>query len=64
LTSERYERTEVADKYLGDVVHKFDNTILLEIIPILQDSLYRRDVFTKKKCLSYLRQLKNTLIHF
>jgi HEAT repeat protein len=48
LASGDHERTEVGGRCLGDVVNKLGDAVLPEIVPVLRDSFYRGDVFTRK----------------
>jgi HEAT repeat protein len=48
LASGDPERTEVAGKCLGDIVSKLGEKVLPEIIPVLRNSLYDGDTFTRR----------------
>jgi len=48
LASGDIEKTDVAGKCLGDIVGKLGNSVMQEIIPVLRDSLYGGDVFTRR----------------
>ncbi|GMH51321.1 hypothetical protein TL16_g00986 [Triparma laevis f. inornata] len=48
LASEDAERTTVAGRCLGDIVKKLGDTVLPEIIPILQNALYTGDSGSKR----------------
>jgi hypothetical protein len=48
LASGDAEKTEVAGKCLGDIVSKLGDSVLPEIIPVLRNSLYDGDSFTRR----------------
>ena len=48
LASEDAERTTVAGRCLGDIVRKLGDSVLPEIIPILQNALYTGDSGSKR----------------
>jgi len=48
LASGDSERTQVAGRCLGDIVHKLGDQVLPEIIPVLRDNLYKGDEFTRQ----------------
>ena len=48
LASGNAEKTEVAGKCLGDIVSKLGDSVLPEIIPVLRNSLYDGDSFTRR----------------
>ena len=48
LASGDSERTQVAGRCLGDIVHKLGDQVLPEIIPVLRDNLYRGDEYTRQ----------------
>ena len=48
LASGDAEKTDVAGRCLGDIVGKLGNSVMQEIIPVLRDSLYGGDVFTRR----------------
>jgi len=48
LASGDAEKTEAAGKCLGDIVGKLGDSVLPEIIPVLRNSLYEGDNFTRR----------------
>eukprot|EP00980_Cylindrotheca_fusiformis_P009505 scaffold2077_cov119-Cylindrotheca_fusiformis.AAC.8 len=48
LASGNTEKTEVAGKCLGDIVTKLGDSVLPSIIPVLRNSLYEGDTFTRR----------------
>jgi hypothetical protein len=48
LASGHPERTEVAGRCLGDIVHKLGDSVLPEIIPVLRNALYTGDRHTRR----------------
>ena len=48
MASEDAERTTVAGRCLGDIVRKLGDSVLPEIIPILQNALYTGDAGSKR----------------
>ena len=48
LASGDAEKTDVAGRCLGDIVGKLGNSVMQEIIPVLRDSLYGGDVYTRR----------------
>lgn len=48
LASGNAEKTEVAGKCLGDIVGKLGDSVLPSIIPVLRNSLYDGDDFTRR----------------
>jgi hypothetical protein len=48
LASGNPERTEVAGRCLGDIVHKLGDSVLPEIIPVLRNALYTGDRHTRR----------------
>ena len=48
LASENVEMTTVAGRCLGDIVKKLGDSVLPEVIPILQKALYQGDCTTRK----------------
>ena len=48
LASGHSERTEVAGRCLGDIVHKLGDSVLPEIIPVLRNALYSGDRHTRR----------------
>jgi hypothetical protein len=47
LASGHPERTQVAGRCLGDIVHKLGDSVLPEIIPVLRNALYDGDKHTR-----------------
>ena len=48
LASGDPDRTQVAGRCLGDIVQKLGDQVLPEIIPVLRDSLYKGDEYTRQ----------------
>lgn len=48
LASGDVEKTEMAGKCLGDIVGKLGDSVMSEIVPVLRDSLYDGDEFTRR----------------
>jgi hypothetical protein len=48
LASGDIEKTEMAGKCLGDIVGKLGDSVMSGIVPVLRDSLYDGDVFTRR----------------
>jgi hypothetical protein len=48
LASGDAERTQVAGRCLGDIVHKLGDSVLPQIIPVLRNALYTGDANTRK----------------
>jgi hypothetical protein len=48
LASGHPERTQVAGRCLGDIVHKLGDSVLPEIIPVLRNALYAGDKHTRR----------------
>eukprot|EP00804_Cyclotella_cryptica_P025389 CCRYP_016513-RD/>CCRYP_016513-RD protein AED:0.04 eAED:0.04 QI:135/1/1/1/0.77/0.7/10/4374/2912 len=48
LASGDPDRTQVAGRCLGDIVQKLGDQVVPEIIPVLRDSLYRGDEYTRQ----------------
>jgi HEAT repeat protein len=48
LASGHPERTQVAGRCLGDIVHKLGDSVLPEIIPVLRNALYTGDKHTRR----------------
>lgn len=48
LASGDIDKTEVAGKCLGDIVGKLGETVMPQIVPVLRDSLYDGDTFTRR----------------
>ena len=48
LASGHSERTQVAGRCLGDIVHKLGDSVLPEIIPVLRNALYSGDCHTRR----------------
>ncbi|KAL7522340.1 hypothetical protein ACHAWX_007024 [Stephanocyclus meneghinianus] len=48
LASGDPDRTHVAGRCLGDIVQKLGDQVLPEIIPVLRDSLYKGDEYTRQ----------------
>jgi hypothetical protein len=48
LASGHSERTQVAGRCLGDIVHKLGDSVLPEIIPVLRNALYSGDRHTRR----------------
>lgn len=48
LASGDVDKTEMAGKCLGDIVGKLGETVMPQIVPVLRDSLYEGDIFTRR----------------
>jgi HEAT repeat protein len=59
LASGNPERTEVAGRCLGDIVHKLGDSVLPEIIPVLRSALYTGDRHTRRGVCVGLSEILN-----